>query len=1429
MTADGKAAVTGAGGPPPQSVPEMKMLGKYQIERKLGAGGMGTVYLARDTQLKRVVALKVLSRDKAQNPTLVKRFQAEAQAAAQLRHDNIVAVYDSGEADGYLFIAMEYVEGQDLFEMVQRRGVTPVKRSIEIIKQVAAALQHAYEQNIVHRDIKPSNLLIARNGMVKVTDLGLARSVDDTLETNITRAGTTVGTVDYMSPEQARNSKLADIRSDLYSLGCTWYQMLTGEPPYPEGSVTNKLQAHAIKPIPDPRVIKPNIPEGLTAVLQRMMAKKPEDRYQTPAELLDDLKHATLTHGAISREIFGDLSDYNQKTVGQPGAASDEEDDDYDGYEESGEDRATPDDVPTSGAPTRRKPTKAFRKTEEEYETESRSTPSRSRDPKDSFKPTEAEPTRRSKPAKALRETDEEYEAETRSTPSKSRDPNDSSQPTETEPTRRSKPKTSRAADEEVETESRRSSSKPRDAKSDPKPTETEPAKAKSHKPLPPKRQPVNEDVEAENKSFNPETLKYLVAILGVIVTIGGLGLLIQSYSGNVGLDANPFAGAPDPKSAHQAAAVAAGGSKGTGKPSDEANTQTTDPATGNTAGATTKTTGPVAEFDVEAVPAWATRDAEPTGLPILTVGTGAKTGTHFPSLDEALRAVPNAGAILKLVGGGPFPLSYIEVANVKRLVVMASSSQDRPVIALKPSEGQGTAGIKLADGTLEVRGVHFTLDRNQFPSGVKVLEVIDGQLFVQQSSFTATGPDSVATIAMVVGSTQDSSAEPRLVPSVLVDRVVVRGDGLKGLVIQRANADVVVRDSLLVTGSAAAVELTGHLVAGVADVVTLKPRRIVRVIRSTLYSRRCAFDLSSTSDSSGKPPRTDVVLLDSLCCAQGVAENSSLVLAVRWPQVRSTTEGWLTRLKWISKGSLYLGFEQLVDLGPDSSFKVSDATTWQRVWNAKHDTKQFHKLSFPGTVPGDLSAVSPQEFDVNALAYREIKSSSGGLPGCPIDRLTVPDAISQQRAAVLAMRPRLPTTFLKPADPASIRKVDLKKQDLGLVLNSNDWPSGTLFEASGNGLCLMSPAKIEGKAVRIFLRQIDGTPLKLQAKTSDGKAPDATALFSIARGSLELTNAVVEGSANAKSNAPPWLIQASEATLILNGCRLQGSETDGPHQKGLILWTTAAPAVSTADPPILFCRDSYLTGFGCGIRVESGQGHIILRNSIIAIRGDGEDRGVGVDLRPVRAGNAMLTAVDAEHVTFSTGGAAIRVQAATGSDDSVSSPLRLFVERCAVVPPLVFKAGEAAEATLLKCTGPVLEQKQIEWWGVANGVAKQVVHFLHREGDPPGASDKTGVAAWRQTWDKSHDVRLLVGDKGVYLAGELPIKWKDLRPGSFELHKSSQAATWAEGKPIGANVRGVDEISIAKKSGPETTTGTKAVTPSTPGTTIPNKKNVGF
>ncbi len=287
----------------------LKQLGRYTIIKKLGQGGMGIVFLANDTQLRRQVALKVLAKEKAENPTLVKRFKAEAQAAAALKHDNIVAIHDAGEADGLLYIALEFVDGTDAHTVVAKRGPMPAKRAMDIIRQITLALQHAYEQKIVHRDIKPSNLLIRKDGLVKLADMGLARSVDETLETNITRAGTTVGTVDYMSPEQARNSKAADIRSDMYSLGATWFHLLTGHPPFPEGSMLNKLNAHSSGPRPDVRDENESVSENISVMIKRLMAIKPEDRYQNPTELLEDLDNENLMRGPMSLKDLAGLAE----------------------------------------------------------------------------------------------------------------------------------------------------------------------------------------------------------------------------------------------------------------------------------------------------------------------------------------------------------------------------------------------------------------------------------------------------------------------------------------------------------------------------------------------------------------------------------------------------------------------------------------------------------------------------------------------------------------------------------------------------------------------------------------------------------------------------------------------------------------------------------------------------------------------------------------------------------------------------------------------------------------------------------------------------------------------------------------------------------------------------------------------------------------
>lgn len=306
------------GGSPGEGAPLRERLGKYELQRPLGAGGMGTVYLALDTESQKTVALKVMPKDQATNPALVRRFEAEAESVAQLQHENIVSIFEAGKADGHLYIALEYVRGIDVSRLLKKKGPLPVARTLEIIKQVTRAVDHAFRQGIVHRDIKPSNILIKRNGTVKLTDMGLARSVDEAIDTGVTRDGTTVGTVDYMAPEQARDSKAADVRSDIYSLGCTWYHMLTGQPPFPKGSLMNKLYAHINDPRPDPRVLNRDVPEQIAGIILKMMARSPKERYQTPAELLEVLERVSFRGDAFSNKFLSTLDELVERDPNEP-------------------------------------------------------------------------------------------------------------------------------------------------------------------------------------------------------------------------------------------------------------------------------------------------------------------------------------------------------------------------------------------------------------------------------------------------------------------------------------------------------------------------------------------------------------------------------------------------------------------------------------------------------------------------------------------------------------------------------------------------------------------------------------------------------------------------------------------------------------------------------------------------------------------------------------------------------------------------------------------------------------------------------------------------------------------------------------------------------------------------------------------------------
>ena len=260
--------------------------GRYELEELVGKGGMSSVYRSQDRLLERTVAIKLLHEHYSRDEDYVERFRREARAAAQLSHPNIVTVIDRGEDGGRQFIVFEYIDGQNLKQLVEKKGRLPVRTALELGIEIGHALAFAHESGLVHRDVKPQNVLLG-NGEVKVTDFGIARSAD--VQQGLTQTGTVLGTSDYIAPEQASGQPVSAL-SDVYSLGVVVYELLAGDPPYSGENFVTVAMRHVNDPVPSVAVVRPDVPLRLDAALRRALAKDPGERYDSMADFVSELE-----------------------------------------------------------------------------------------------------------------------------------------------------------------------------------------------------------------------------------------------------------------------------------------------------------------------------------------------------------------------------------------------------------------------------------------------------------------------------------------------------------------------------------------------------------------------------------------------------------------------------------------------------------------------------------------------------------------------------------------------------------------------------------------------------------------------------------------------------------------------------------------------------------------------------------------------------------------------------------------------------------------------------------------------------------------------------------------------------------------------------------------------------------------------------------
>ena len=1155
--------------PPPSSADDfddLSSLGKYNIQRKVGSGGMGSVFLAVDQQLKRTVALKVLPKDKAANQTLVRRFKAEGQAGAQMEHPNIVSVYESGEIDGYLYLAMEFVEGIDAFELLRKRGVIPVKRSLDIIKQVVLALQHANQRQIVHRDIKPSNLMIRdRDGVVKLADLGLARFLEEDGDLGLTRAGTTVGTVDYMSPEQARDSKAADIRSDLYSLGCTWYHLLTGSPPYPEGDLMNKLRAHAMQPVPDPRQKNENVPAGVAAIVQRMMAKKPEDRYQTPGQLLIDLNLPTLMRGDLSIDKL-QLLGADHAADQLPDSPDDEED-----QQRSGPRRRPATTSPAPGA--RAVPPRSDRQSEAEEEEEAPLRPG-SRRSLSAPKPARGED---SSPPGASRSADEQAEE----------DDDSDGRPSPARKTGSPQKRKATVSRESLPARSARVTAPP----------ETEVGKRSKTERVLPSRidKPVPADRPA--RAVNPNLIK--LGVLGIVIAAalyGGFFLLnrlggappddtgaVNPYGNrekNAVLDSSPVAES-QPTPEMPAATSGAPTVVATPSPGSDQSNSTDSTSIAPLAGLEVDRspfggTVPFTEDGTAQVPKWVwqSRGKYMTAKPRV-IRRGSPRAGEFRNLALA-KADLSENVVFEFADEGPHEIAALELQAAQNLTFRAAEGV-APVLILRSAD----LPIQLSGGILMLDGVHLVvLPDHPAPA----IQLGAATLIARRSSFTHLAPQGSGVIVAEQGG------------RILLENSVVRGLGsCHPVTLKGPNTSLVAGQSLFVAGNASAIQIDS------SDAKS--DSRLVTLVSSACLSGQAAI---ACQHQGPQLPQLDLSLVASiLAYLPGHSADAIGVSFTGWPaSVEALDRPRVASVKWAAEKSCFVGWPHWAQLSfadGTGQVDVRDEEAWRAFWRQASPTGTLLPVGADLPSIASKGVLATGEDVQHGLSGIRAELGEAGpkwaeLPSPPNGVLANVVAFGQS--------PAIPATLESP-EPGETLEYDLKKSALGKFINSDQCPDGSTVVAFGFGLRSIDPFVVRQKRVQIVFKQTEGeATLKLQPGGNSSDAARPAAWFAVEDGQLTLTNGSFLLQPSKVRSYPERFLKMSGGLVAVRNCRIEGSDPSLP-----LLDTAASEGHA---PPQLLIEKSLVVGPGPLVRVGAAETLIDIRGSALS---SGAGAAVTVDI----------------------------------------------------------------------------------------------------------------------------------------------------------------------------------------------------------------------